>query len=65
MSNIARGLPEDSGYRKEALRALKRGWSWKRASDAWKKRGRHRLWISAALRAYREAGGDVPDLEID
>jgi hypothetical protein len=63
MSNAGTGLV-DSGSGTAGYKAHKRKLSWDAAVQEWRKARKHRLWIKAALRAFRKAGGYVPTQEL-
>lgn len=61
----------DSEAGKQGFRAHKKGLTWNQAVLKWQNyqhrstgQRRNSLWIKAALRAFREAGGYVPGKEI-
>lgn len=50
----------DDGSGRDGRKAFSDGLTWEEAGERWRKQKKNSLWIKAALRSFREAGGFVP-----
>nr|BAR33177.1 hypothetical protein [uncultured Mediterranean phage uvMED] len=55
----------DSGAGTAGFRAYKENLSLSESVNRWRRAKRNSLWIKAAIRAFREAGGVVPGKKIN